>query len=633
MYTRAIFIARTARKQLKSKAATMIASIARGRLARRRYVTEQHLVNIRESHALLVRHALKIVPGKPKVFWYRRPIELKLVFANYVDLVERTGFQPPRIIVERNIAELSRRITARKNELIIMVQKRWRGFVARRIVRYFRTEIHRIFSHMVANSMRIQAAYRGHAVRRKVPQWRTIQYHQQLMRDYQHQRKVADIGDRRALAAEKAKIGYQQERKDAQVGRFMDKVAFASEIPSSTVGSMKSMNAYQLNKTGVLHALDDSAFGDDRYMFRDAQVISEDQQLVKDEASRVQADIDRLAFIKRRIAEPGPLGYGFRSGISTNTRVQSAIAKVLSMKKECSRSKAMRLYFQREFEAINNRSFERVSKNQRAIALAPGPLPDMNTLDPYNATITAQLRDKEKALAIAMPGKKISTYSERLRTEFRLYNLSRLGDEAVINRPGSQKTKQAPPSLLETVKVPPKKRDSMISSREGSRSALSSPPSSSSMATRPLASSASINHLDETGDSMAKAPSSRGRPRGEVTFSSFLKDTAVTVDDGDDGDAGSDAGDDGVSPMTSPHEKTKPGGGFASSSKLRVRRFRTGDEADAKKKETVQRAKQRAERAAMVASRPKYKGYTFPNNINFNAVGWLYEEDDDAIFG
>jgi hypothetical protein len=68
-------------------------------------------------------------------------------------------------------------------------------------------------------------------------------------------------------------------------------------------------------------------------------------------------------------------------------------------------------------------------------------------------------------------------------------------------------------------------------------------------------------------------------------------------------------------------------------SKLRVRRFRTGDDADAKRKEVVIRSKQRADRAAMIAKRPKYKGFEFPQDVNFNSVGWLYEEDDDVIFG
>lgn len=599
----------------------------RGRLARRRYITEKHLVNIRESHDLLIRHALKIIPGQPKVFWYRRSVELQMVFADYVDFVERTGFQPPRIIVERNIAELSRRITERKNNLIIMVQKRWRGFVARRIVRYFRTEIHRIFSHTVANAMRIQAAYRAHAVRRKIPQWRTILYQRKIMQDYRHQCKIENIKSRRALAAEKAQIAYQQERKDVQMGRFVEKIAYASELHNSSVTAMKSMTAYQLNKTGAMQELDESPYGDDRYLYRDAMVISEDQKLVQDIGQQIQGDLDRLSFIKSRIAESGPLGFGLRSGISTNPHVQSAMAKVLSMKKESSRSKAMRMYFQNEFETINQRAFERVSKHQRAIAIAPTPVPNMAELDPLYALQQQQRQQKQNSSDSTPlggnlpPKKKVSAISERLRDEFRLYNLSRLGDDALINRPGSQKMKKASISLLENVKVPQKKA-------EGSRSVTSTPLSSSHKSAR----------SDGQRSTRFFAASDNEEPAAHCVASArTLSSSQIEHQQSSDaynmvGDASSDNSDvasKDATPMVPGHFdnlKSPP-------SKLRVRRFRTGDDADAKRKEVVIRSKQRADRAAMIAKRPKYKGFEFPQDVNFNSVGWLYEEDDDIIFG
>lgn len=81
--------------------------MARGRLARRVFVTEKYLYVIRESHPILLQYALK--PRKRAdnigtVFWYKRQDEIKLLYQDYVLLSARTGFNPPRVVVEKNIA-------------------------------------------------------------------------------------------------------------------------------------------------------------------------------------------------------------------------------------------------------------------------------------------------------------------------------------------------------------------------------------------------------------------------------------------------------------------------------------------------------------------------------------------------
>ncbi len=92
-----------------------------------------------------------------------------MVFKNYMELVEKTGYQPPRQIVEVNIKEISVRILRRKGELIILVQRRWRGFMARRIVKFYRTEISRMFQYKVSRAMKIQRVFRGHFARLLIP--------------------------------------------------------------------------------------------------------------------------------------------------------------------------------------------------------------------------------------------------------------------------------------------------------------------------------------------------------------------------------------------------------------------------------------------------------------------------------
>lgn len=150
MYGSALSDAFLADKFLKHKAAVKINAAARGRLARRVRRTEEHLVTIKKSHQLLIRYALRSTVSGPKVFWYKRKVELDMLYENYLDLVSKSGFVPARLIVERNIAEIARRVVVRKNVLIVLVQRRWRGVMARRMVMYFRTEIIRLFQFNVA---------------------------------------------------------------------------------------------------------------------------------------------------------------------------------------------------------------------------------------------------------------------------------------------------------------------------------------------------------------------------------------------------------------------------------------------------------------------------------------------------
>jgi hypothetical protein len=127
MYGSAYSKALLAERQLQYKAVTAINAQARGRLARRRIVVERHLRNIKVAHPLLLKYALKNTNVKKnkgrRVFWYQRSEELTLLYHNYIKLCERTGFSPPRKVVEENIIEISRRITFRKTELVTKIQK------------------------------------------------------------------------------------------------------------------------------------------------------------------------------------------------------------------------------------------------------------------------------------------------------------------------------------------------------------------------------------------------------------------------------------------------------------------------------------------------------------------------------
>ena len=82
---------------------TRITSLAYGRLARRRAMTERALLVAAKAHPLLIRYSLRSVINGPKTFWYKKKPELDLLFENYLLLVEKLGYTPPRLIVEQNI--------------------------------------------------------------------------------------------------------------------------------------------------------------------------------------------------------------------------------------------------------------------------------------------------------------------------------------------------------------------------------------------------------------------------------------------------------------------------------------------------------------------------------------------------
>lgn len=48
-----------------------------------------------------------------QVFWYDSDDQILLLYTDYIELMQRKGFQPPRYIVEANIREIAQRIITR----------------------------------------------------------------------------------------------------------------------------------------------------------------------------------------------------------------------------------------------------------------------------------------------------------------------------------------------------------------------------------------------------------------------------------------------------------------------------------------------------------------------------------------
>lgn len=78
----------------------------RGRLGRRVFETEKWLEIVKNANRLLITHALNNYPHRKRVFWYKNEAEEEQLYSDYRMLIVRTGYRPPRTVVEQNIREI-----------------------------------------------------------------------------------------------------------------------------------------------------------------------------------------------------------------------------------------------------------------------------------------------------------------------------------------------------------------------------------------------------------------------------------------------------------------------------------------------------------------------------------------------
>lgn len=91
---------------LRYRSAQVIQAMLRGRLGRRVFETEKWLLVVKKANRLLIRHALNHFPRRKRVFWYQNQAEEEQLYADYRMLVQRTGYRPPRTVVEENVREI-----------------------------------------------------------------------------------------------------------------------------------------------------------------------------------------------------------------------------------------------------------------------------------------------------------------------------------------------------------------------------------------------------------------------------------------------------------------------------------------------------------------------------------------------
>lgn len=335
MYCYAFLTAFIAYKKLRHRATIKITSLARGRLARRIANTKRNLIVIKDAHPILLHHALQARPNihREACFWYNRQLEIDMLFNDYVMLCERMGFQPPRMVVEMNIKEISHRIIQRSNTLIRLVQRIWRGFMARRVVKYFKREIFRVLQMQIARILKIQRIYRGHYARLTVlKKYREEAVREGVMTAYIEGREKAS----RAVSKQRQKDvlmhKYRLEVAEEKCARFTDRIERSSTVSK---GSMDR---------GKLAAFAGSCYGNEEVTQATRVAWSNEvvDKVMDDEV--VSSEKARKVFINARIAEHGPEGYGDRGF-------------------NASRGRSMKIYFQAEIDVLTGNITSRAAKD------------------------------------------------------------------------------------------------------------------------------------------------------------------------------------------------------------------------------------------------------------------------------
>ena len=269
--------------------------MARVRLARRRIRTERYLVIIKTAHSLLLRWALKPGPGRINTFWYPNKNEERLVYMDYIELCNRKGFIPARMTVEKNIAELATRIRNRQHLLITLVQKRYRGVMARRVLVLYAMEKFRYLQWQFANILKLQALYRGYKLRLQLPEIRKRRKNDAVMRSYKKYNDDCNFVKGREWVREVVRKAYKNEREEEKSCRFTGRIGLAKDYNG------RKMRAFA-----------DSVYADNRLETAITDLIhreTDDMALIKNAEEKKDS---RKKFMVSRIGEHGPRGFGYR---------------------------------------------------------------------------------------------------------------------------------------------------------------------------------------------------------------------------------------------------------------------------------------------------------------------------------
>lgn len=292
MYGRAFRATLHAYNLLRYKAATCITKNVRVRLARRQLKTEKFLVIIKGAHKLLLSRALLPTSrSAKKLFWYESEEHERMLYADYIDFMDRTGFDPPRCVVEDNIAEIATRIRVRENMLCTRVQKRWRGLLSRRMMELYRSECLWLRQLREGKVLAIQRMYRAHNARLKLLKHIYNSIAEREHKNYSNWRHEKKLATDRTLAKELVKSAYLKERAVELTARVSGRIEYGGT-------KMKDFS--------------DSCYGDRRLVSASCKVVADEYTIIRSIEKAREARRARREYLMNRIEEHGPKGYGKR---------------------------------------------------------------------------------------------------------------------------------------------------------------------------------------------------------------------------------------------------------------------------------------------------------------------------------
>ena len=352
-YARAAAAARLALAKLQAKAATRINACARYFFANRRIVAERYLKTIKTCHPVLLVFALKKPKKhdrrynfKAKTFWFERQVELDMVFRDYLSLAERLGWNPTRKQMEVNFAELAKRIVARQDDLLSLVQRAWRGFMARRIVMYYRTEVIRLRQFLLSKAFKIQRIWRAHRVRLLVPTLKDQRAKDTLSKDYEDWKEMKRVKKAKADNKVLTKNAYIKERAEERTARYTARIDIATDHQD------RKMRAFAA-----------SCYSDNRLQDQmDALLNAEMHQVALHKEAIITAH-DRKEFLLSKIAETGPTGFGLRSEMPDPSTQQIVNGFLVGPERIPPRSKMMKKLMHEEVVDIMEGVIERATHN------------------------------------------------------------------------------------------------------------------------------------------------------------------------------------------------------------------------------------------------------------------------------
>ena len=175
-------------RRLLNRASVIIQTHYRGHRARLIAVTERSLELIRNAHKRLLRSALFNKFGMKKVFYFKKPVQVKLLHEDYRLLIERLGNNPPLYRLEWSMQEIARRIFRLQCNFAIRIQKVVRGIIGRNFIRLFRAERSRLTRIQTFGVFLIQKAYRGWFFREKRKATKLSKWKEKMRLMYKNER-------------------------------------------------------------------------------------------------------------------------------------------------------------------------------------------------------------------------------------------------------------------------------------------------------------------------------------------------------------------------------------------------------------------------------------------------------------